>query len=350
MKKSAIIFLHAGYWLLYLALVLSFLMAIANNKADQSLAKMGKMVLFSPMSIVTLLPAVTGFYSFYTFLFTRFLNRRRLLAFFVWAIITVLFCGLITVFVLSIYVPVTFSISNFSPLLAVSVFLSMLALINGIIGLVMRGFITWYGDIRVKEELKRKNYEVELALIKSQINPHFLFNTINNIDVLIEKDPAKASAYLNKLSDIMRFMLYETKSEKVLLARELTYIEKYVELQRIRTSNPYYIRYEVKGEAGSKMIEPMLFIPFIENAFKHAEYKKNEDAIHIEFDVSQEKIHFRCNNRYIKSIQAKPDHSGLGNELIRKRLDLLYAQKYELDIKEEDGFYKVSLMLHIHEN
>src|ERR1044071_687955 len=116
---------------------------------------------------------------------------------------------------------------------------------------------------------------MELALIKSQINPHFLFNTINNIDVLIAKDSAKASEYLNKLSGILRYMIYETRNEKISLAGELDYIEKYLELQKIRTANPDYVNFQISGEANNLKIAPMILFPFIENAFKHTENKKN---------------------------------------------------------------------------
>lgn len=147
----------------------------------------------------------------------------------------------------------------------------------------MKGFITWYNDIKTKVELTKKNYEMEIALMKAQINPHFLFNTINNIDGLIQEDSDKASEYLNKLSDIMRFMLYETKTEKIYLAKELAYIGKYIELQKIGTSNPGYVKYEVQGEPANLLVEPMLFIPFIENAFKHTDDKRVENAIKIRF-------------------------------------------------------------------
>src|SRR6185503_21279079 len=119
----------------------------------------------------------------------------------------------------------------------------VIAAIHGTIALVIRGFITWYTEIKLKEELAQRNFEMELALIKSQINPHFLFNTINNIDVLITKQPELASLYLNKLSDILRYMIYETKTEKISLATELDYIEKYLELQKIRTTNPNYVNF-----------------------------------------------------------------------------------------------------------
>jgi two-component system LytT family sensor kinase len=160
----------------------------------------------------------------------------------------------------------------------------------------------------------------------------------------------QASAYLNKLSDIMRFMLYETKSDQVALSKELTYIEKYIELQRIRTSNPNYVQFTVEGECGNHMIEPMLFIPFIENAFKHSESKKNEDAVRILFSIGNNSLRFICENRFIRSLASPPDHSGLGNDLIRKRLELLYPGKHDLSVKEENGFYKVYLVITNHEN
>ena len=186
---------------------------------------------------------------------------------------------------------------------------------------------------------------MELELIKSQINPHFLFNTINNIDVLIAKDAARASAYLNKLSDIMRFMLYETKTEKITLDKELTYIEKYIDLQKIRTSNMNYVNYYVVGDSSNLMIAPMLFIPFIENAFKHTENKKVENAINIKIIIEKEMIIFDCENYYTKETQVKPDQSGLGNELIQKRLTLLYPNKHTLEIINKNNTYKVKLVL-----
>jgi LytS/YehU family sensor histidine kinase len=214
----------------------------------------------------------------------------------------------------------------------------------------MRGFISWYGDIKLKEDLTKKNFEMELALVKSQINPHFLFNTIHNIDILIEKDAKQASAYLNKLSDIMRFMLYETKTEKIFLARELTYIEEYISLQKIRTSNPDYVHYTVNGEAGNLLIEPMLFIPFIENAFKHSENTKSVNTITIQFDIAPGKIIFSCENHYLKHAKNNPAQSGLGNELIKKRLALLYPGSHTLEVNNANEIYKVQVTIRQNEN
>jgi two-component system LytT family sensor kinase len=144
----------------------------------------------------------------------------------------------------------------------------------------------------------------------------------------------------------MRFMLYETQAERIPLIKELTYIEKFIELQKIRTSNPHYINYTFTGNATDVMIPPMLFIPFIENAFKHAENKKTENAININFDIAKSKIVFRCENRFNPNAPLKQDGNGLGSELIKKRLTLLYPDKHTLEISKNNNLYKVELRLY----
>ena len=223
--------------------------------------------------------------------------------------------------------------------------ISVISIVNGTLGLGMKGFISWYKDIKLKDDLNKKNYEMELALVKNQINPHFLFNTINNIDVLITKDATQASLYLNTLSDIMRFMLYETKTEVIPLVKELSYIEKYIDLQKIRNSNTNYVNYVVDGDSDNLMIAPMLFIPFIENAFKHTENKKLDNAINIKIFITKEKIIFDCENKFSEDLQNKSDQSGLGNELIEKRLILLYTNKHSLEVSTLNKTYKVKLTI-----
>lgn len=219
------------------------------------------------------------------------------------------------------------------------------AFINGIIATMIKGFITWYKEIKLKEDLKKKNYEMELNLIKSQVNPHFLFNTLNNIDVLIDKDQMKASDYIKKLSDILRFMLYETKTEKIPVTQELTYIEKYIDLQNLRTVNPAFVNFSIKGNPGNRMSEPMLFIPFIENAFKHSFNKKEIHGIRISFDFKEDSIHFTCSNNYSENQSNNQKESGLGFGLIEKRLALLYPGRHQLAIQKANGRYTVNLTI-----
>ena len=196
--------------------------------------------------------------------------------------------------------------------------MTVIGLVTGVVALVIRGFINWFNEKKLKEALKERNHEMEMALIKSKIDPHLLFNTINNIDALIIKDAVEASDYLNKLSDIMRFMLYETMADKILLSQEIEYIEKYIALQKIRTANVSYIHFTVSGNIGEKLIAPMIFIPFIENAFKHTTNKKLENAITVNILVTDTIIKMVCENKFDLEAKVQSKNSGLGNELIQK--------------------------------
>jgi two-component system LytT family sensor kinase len=330
MRKYVVVLLHLSYWFMYLIIVSGLLLAVDHRKVN----------VISPAFFSAVIPAVLGFYAFYGVLFGKYLAKKELLKFFLFLVLVSLFTAVITELVLYSMFNVD---KSFGTVFFAGLIIAFIGMASGIMGLVMKGFITWYADIKVKVELNQKNYEMELALMKAQINPHFLFNTINNIDVLIQKDPPKASEYLNKLSDIMRFMLYETKAEKISLSKELAYIEKYMELQKIRTTNSSYAKYEVKGDPGNLVIEPMLFIPFIENAFKHAENKKTENAIKVSFVIEKDQIRFECENAYSGEKQMKPEYGGLGNELIQRRLALIYTDKHHFVTSNKDGIYKVNL-------
>jgi LytS/YehU family sensor histidine kinase len=218
-------------------------------------------------------------------------------------------------------------------------------LFAGIVGCLFKGFISWYSEIRFKEQLVQKNLQSELALLKAQINPHFLFNTINNIDVLIEKEPKAASLYLKQLSDIMRFMLNDAPSEYIPLSKELEYIKKYIELQKIRTSNDKYVNLNIIGASEKLMVAPAIFIPFIENAFKHSTNKKIENAINITIEIIGNDLSFRCINFFDNSNTFEQEKSGLGIDLIKQRLQLLYKDQHELNIIKTDNRFEVTLKI-----
>jgi two-component system, LytTR family, sensor kinase len=350
MKKSSIVLLHIGYWFLYLLLLSTFMMALPHVYEGHSLSRLGRILFFSPISVRFVLPSIISFYAFYLFLFPLFLQRKKITLLIISSLLIAFAIALLTLFVAHLlFNEVNTTQFRWADIFAMLLFLAILSIVHGAIGLVIKGFISWYADIQLKEALNKKNYEMELALVKSQLNPHFLFNSINNIDVLIEKDAAKASLYLNKLSDMMRFMLYETKLEKVTLAKELDYVEKYIALQKIRTSNPNYISYSVEGSVGNICIASMVFIPFIENAFKYAENKKEEKAVVVNILIKENSIYFTCKNKYLEK-DNDTLHGGLGNELIQKRLALLYPNKHVLQITNINNTYCVALTLSIHDN
>jgi two-component system, LytTR family, sensor kinase len=334
---------------LLLSLFVLFLEAGGIKTVSQGHEKMFGFIRL--MSAMTLIPALAGFYSFYYFLFDRYLSAKKILALCVAGVVTILACGILGILALNIITKGKIVVNtDIKVVLFVLLFMSILSLVHGSIALVMRGFITWYGDIKIKKELQQKNFDTELALVKSQLNPHFLFNTINNIDVLIEKDAAKASVYLNKLSDIMRFMLYEAKPEKIPLQKEVTYIEKYIDLQKIRTANVSFIQYSIEGDYSKWTIAPMLFIPFIENAFKHSSNKKTGHGIIIKIIATDKALHFYCENHISENPMHTDDSGGVGNELIQRRLNLLYPGKHDLVVTNENNIFKVQLTISASEN
>ncbi len=346
MKKSFTILLHCGYWLMYLLLLAVIFAAVTLQFKKTPL--MPGISLLSPLMLLYILPNLISFYAFYLLLFPKFLYRKKFVALIIFGafacLIAALSGSLFSIIRFGLNQPIFNDAGEF---VSLTIPLFLIAAVHGIIALVIRGFITWYDEIKLKEELAAKNYEMELALIKSQLNPHFLFNTINNIDVLITKDAARASEYLNKLSGILRYLLYEAKTEKIALAEELGYIEKYLELQRIRTTNQNYVTLKITGEPHNLKIAPMLFFPFIENAFKHTENNKSLNTINIEIVIEKDRVKLTCKNTYQNNANAKKQFGGLGNELIGKRLMLLYPERYSLETADYDGVYEVKLSLEI---
>jgi two-component system LytT family sensor kinase len=219
-----------------------------------------------------------------------------------------------------------------------------------VFGFLFKTFIEWIKDRKTKAELEKDKVTSQLELLKSKINPHFLFNTLNNIDVLIQEDPNRASEYLRKLSEILRFMLYESGIDKIPLGKEIEYIMKYIDLQKIRTSNQDFVNFEIIGNPNDIFVAPMIFIHFIENAFKFASNKKIENAVNIRFDITEKKLIFYCRNNKYASDDSNSEKNGLGINLIKQKLDLIYKKTYKLEIKDDDNWYIVNLEIQLDDN
>ena len=299
-----------------------------------------------------MLPSALSYSFFYFLLFPKYLKQRKFLLSLIYGLLIAIVVSVVCYLIHRYYIESGWITdmdksgkNGRSTAVRVILFMTFISLISGIMALGIKGFITWLYEIRLKELLKEKNYEMEMALVKSQLDPHLLFNTINNIDALILKDAIKASNYLNQLSGIMRFILYETKTDLILLHKEVEYLEKYIALQKIRTANQNYVNFSVTGVMGNKLIAPMIFIPFIENAFKHTNNKKIENAITIEIFVNETNTRLVCANKFNAMPSVRQPDSGLGNDLIRKRLELLYKGKHSLRIDKTNELYTIDLMI-----
>lgn len=197
-----------------------------------------------------------------------------------------------------------------------------------------------------KSELERKTVQSELGILRSQVNPHFLFNVLNNIDALIFEDKEKASNAIFLLSKIMRYMLHESPQEEVRLDKEITYIEDYLELAKLSFEDPGFLEFDSKGSSSGKQIPPLLFIPIIENAIKHCNKKSKLPGIQIQFNTEKKMIELLTSN-YLKGNDFKlPDNStGTGLKNVEKRLKLLYGENYTFDIKKDNDKFTVYLKI-----
>lgn len=205
----------------------------------------------------------------------------------------------------------------------------------------------WYRNERLKKEMENEKLAAELAFLKSQVNPHFLFNSLNSIYALANKASPQTADAVIKLSDLMRYMLYDSTGNYVELDKEVEYLNNYINLQKLRVNGKVDISFDTKGELVNKKIAPLLLIPFVENAFKHGISYQNESFVHVEMMANGKNIRFVVENTLN---QHKPDverASGVGLKNVKRRLELLYPGKHKLVINESNGKYITDLNLQI---
>jgi LytS/YehU family sensor histidine kinase len=197
-----------------------------------------------------------------------------------------------------------------------------------------------------QKEAEKQLISGELALLRSQINPRFLLNTLTYIKSLIEKMPDKAIYSVENLSEIMSYMLYETSAEKVSLDNEINYINNYLNLQRVRYS-PDYISFEVTGDTTGILVPPLLFMPFLENAFKYGDGSSESPGIIISLGIKDNNLTFEVMN-YIKENAAEiKDEEGFSVSSIKRYLDLQFGNNYSLKINNEGKKYLIELSVRI---
>ncbi|WP_044239855.1 sensor histidine kinase [Flexithrix dorotheae] len=205
-----------------------------------------------------------------------------------------------------------------------------------------------------EETLAREKLETELKFLKSQFNPHFLFNTINSIFVLINKNTDLATESLAKFSGLLRYQLYECNEAQIPLSREINYLESFIELEKLRMNTNFEVKVDIPGySSGNLTIAPFILMPFIENAFKHvSKYDLQKNYIDIHLSIEGKKLSFCVKNSYTSSlVKAKEaiEYGGLGLENVKRRLDLIYFDRHTLQINKPEGLYEVKLSIDLQE-
>lgn len=205
----------------------------------------------------------------------------------------------------------------------------------------------WFTAEEVKEEVSKQQLETELNLLKTQVNPHFLFNTLNSIYSLAIANNQKTADAVIKLSRIMRYTLEDCQGKDVELQQEIDFINSYIELQKLRLTDNNSIRFTACGNISTARIAPFVFIPFIENAFKYGISTHRSSSIEASLKAEKNTITFTCVNNYQPNSTQKYESTGMGISNTRRRLELLYAKKHELNIHSNDNRFSISLIINL---
>jgi len=222
-----------------------------------------------------------------------------------------------------------------------SAILSFVFLFAGTTTIIL--FRHWITDMQRAEELESTTLQSELKLLKSQINPHFLFNMLNNANIMVHEDPEVSSRILLKLDDLLQYQINDSTKDKVSLSADILFLTDFLDLEKTRRDDFSYTLSK-DGNLDEIEVPPLIFIPFIENAVKHNQDSNDRSYVDILFRVLNEKLEFICENS--KPLNPmKRDTGGLGLANIKRRLDLLYGNNYSLEIKDMDTTYTVILNL-----
>ncbi|MFZ1806695.1 MAG: histidine kinase [Cyclobacteriaceae bacterium] len=205
----------------------------------------------------------------------------------------------------------------------------------------------WFELDAKRKEIEREKLIAELNFLKAQINPHFLFNTLNNLYYLAYSKSDNTTEVIDKLSKMMRYMIYDSNHSKVLLSKEIEYMKNYVSLERLRLNNEIPIDFEVKGNLDDRQIAPLIFIAFLENAFKHGVSNAKDDCwVKVVIEVNGNECIYTVENSKVHQ-QNLEGKSGIGLANIKRRLELSYPGDHELQVKDLDDSYLVQLKLNL---
>ncbi|MBE0648948.1 MAG: histidine kinase [Bacteroidales bacterium] len=338
MSKRYIILLHISFWILF-ALVPELPMIFPDKKYP---------LYYYYYTLSSQLLNVLNFYLVYFLISIDFLNTRKIVTNLLKVIGAISFFICLRLFMMVIvyvymagmdYQEVTIRFYNIILETYYSISFTMMALL-------IKFMIDWFNTQKQKSELLARSKTSELALLRTQINPHFLFNTLNNLYSLVYKKSDEAPSMLMKLSDIMRYMLYDSNSDKVLLEKEIEYLESFIELNALRMKEGRFVAFDIEGDIHSRMIPPMLLVPFVENAFKHGRKNYKLPGIAIQLVVTGTRLDFDIRN-YIPTGAPlnKDQQGGIGLDNVKKRLDMIYPGTYSLEIKDNGEEYHVHLTI-----
>lgn len=337
MNKLRQVCLHSAVWVL----ILLFFLIWGSKGFDIKYHLFVAIVYFGIINIIV-------FYINYLYLLPRFLTRKRYFEY----VFTILFLLAASAFVkygMALHFgevilhrhaksgsPLSFQ-EYYSAALAVSAFFVFLS--AGV-----RFAVDWFSNEKLRKDLENEKLAAELAFLRSQINPHFLFNSLNNIYSLAYQKSEKAPEAILKLSGIMRYMLNESNEHVVAISEEIGYLKNYIQLQKLRFKDGGSLEFDLQGEDYSRQkIAPFVLIALVENAFKHGDCSDAENPVKICCTISPGTLLFKVSNKISEFSKDREPGTGLNN--LKRRLDLLYRDKYSLEIVNNGSIYYCELSL-----
>jgi hypothetical protein len=348
-SKVVVVFFHILAWLVLFSLPLLF-----HREPDQS--RLNWKTILNLRSLVFDTCCILFFYLNLFFLIPRFLNRKKIGLY----VFTIVFLFGVVLTGLSSFAKIEMKVKNNAHENAQPVEIhtkgfqrEYLFMVFPYLFIWAMSTVYWFVTDKIKtdqllKERENENLKTELSFLRSQVSPHFLFNVLNNMVAMARLKSDLLEPSLIRLSGLMRYMLYESDEASVTLLRETEYVNSYIELQKIRYAKSLVIRVDM-DPGDNQLIEPMLLIPFIENAFKHGTGTISDPVIDVSLKISEGLIDFRVKNKYNpENEEIKDRTSGIGLTNVVRRLNLLYDQKHILSIKKENGWFTVSLQIKLH--
>jgi len=351
MKRKYVILLHVAFWVLLLGSNLwnSIGRGILSGHKSQAI-DLSLFFRYLAMEAGFLLIPVMCFYSAYLLVAPQLIVKKNYLKAGMLAVLTYVFVtGFRYVMEYYFFIPVlNFDNYNGHPY-ALNRYLVNVFFVYFpgyfVYGLVYFFIEDWYKTRHRRQEFEKEKAAAELTFLRSQLNPHFLFNSINDIYSLTYQQSELAPAALLKLSEILRYMLCEGREDTMPIQSEIKYLENVIELQRISTKGTACITFNIEGYIGNQKIAMLLLIAFVENAFKHGVLTDPDTPVEISLMATNEEINFKVHNK--KNRDQKDKTSGIGLNNVSRRLILMYPDKHNLIIDDQAEFYTVNLRLQL---
>ena len=340
MKKKYEIILHILYWLFYYAWgeISLTLFAQAHHF---NVAKF-----FDPLWLAEYTVFMGTFYINYFFIMPRYFKKDKILQAWIGWILLVVFFVCLRYVLEEQLLYYWFKTSNYNRGVGIIYYAfdnSYYGINNIMMSIVIWGIVNWASLKRQLGAAMKEKKAAELSFLRQQVNPHFLFNTLNNIYSLVYHSSEKALPAILKLSELMRYMTKESSADKIELSKEIAYIKSFVELESLRVVGTASVELTIEGETDGVMIEPLLLIPFIENGFKHGVVSNAAHPFVITITVKRGELLLYTKNKINQ--HQKDTSSGIGLENVRKRLALLYPDKHTLHVKQDGEYYICNLTI-----